>query len=134
MREIINLSTAGRLRGVTRQRISELYLQGRFTVPTDDNGEEIKNAVYLDEVEHLTGKKRGRPPLPQAEREERGLDMHEVGQRVIWHHTPRDGYGFAIDIESLITKVANKKVLLEFSEADGKKSTAWVSKECIIKE
>lgn len=132
-RKIINQSSAARIRGVSRQRISELYSKGRFTIPIDENGREVKGAVYLDEAEALSEGKRGRPALSAEQRAERGLDAYHIGDMVRWKHTPRDGYGYVINIYARVVKVGASRLLLEFEAADKSKTiTAWVNKELII--
>lgn len=130
-RQIINQSTAARLRGVSRQRISELYSKGRFTIPVDDKGKEVRGAIYLDELETLSEGKRGRPPLTEEQRAERGLDVYHVGDMVVWEHKPRDGFGYKIKINARVEKVGTTRLLLEFTNGDGLDTTAWVNKEHI---
>ena len=130
-REIINQSFAARIRGVSRQRISELYAKGRFTIPIDESGKEVRGAIYLDEVETLTEAKRGRPALSAEQRKQRGMDTYHVGDYVVWAHKPRDGYGFEIKIKGKISKVGASRVLLKFENAGGGAETAWVNREFI---
>lgn len=130
-RKIINQSSAARLRGVSRQRISELYSKGRFTIPVDKDGTEVKGAIYLDELETLADGKRGRPPLTAEQRAERGLDTYHVGDLVAWKHTPRDGYGFSINIYAEVVKVGLSRLQLEFKNSAGVLETAWVSRKYI---
>lgn len=127
-REIINQSTAARNRGVSRQRISELYKQGRFSVPMDDNGTKIKGALYLDEVENLTVLKRGRPKLTEQQRTERCLDIFKTGDAVMWKHSPRNGYGFIINITARVEKVGASRLLLSFKNGEDKPETAWANR------
>lgn len=131
-RTIINQTQAAQIRGVSRQRISELYSQGRFTVPTDESGKELRGAVYLDEVETLTEAKRGRPRLSEEERAARELDAYHVGDWVVWRHTPRDGYGYGIDINAKVVKVGAARLYLEFKDAKGKEHSTWVSRKYIV--
>lgn len=128
-REIINQSTAARLRGVSRQRFSELYSKGRFTIPVDEKGQEVRGAIYLDELETLTEGKRGRPPLTEEQRAERGLDRFRIGDTVVWEHKPRDAYGFTINITAKVEKVGAARVLLNFKNGEGAEDTAWVSQD-----
>jgi len=128
-RQYVNQSAAARMRGVSRQRISELVSKGRFTTPVDEAGKLIKGAVYVDEVENLIEAKRGRPSLTLEERKERGLDLFQVNDTVVWKHAPRGGFGFTIDITARVQKIALKKLLLEFKNGDGELQTTWVQKE-----
>ena len=132
-REIINQSSAARIRGVSRQRISELYSKGRFTIPVDETtGKEVRGAIYLDELESLTDAKRGRPALTPEQRAERGLDAYHVGDSVVWKHTPRDGYGYSININARVDKVGLSRLHLEFENADGVLEAAWVNRSHIV--
>lgn len=126
-REIINQSTAAKLRGISRQRISELYAKGRFTIPVDETGKQVRGAIYRDEVESLTEGKRGRPPLTEEQRTERGLDRFRIGDTVVWGHKPRDGYGYVINITGTVEKVGASRILLSFKGGDGNVTTAWVN-------
>lgn len=128
-RKIINQSSAARIRGVSRQRISELYAKGRFTIPVNDEGAEVKGAVYLDEIETMTEGKRGRPALTEAQRVERGLDEYHVNDWVEWIHKPRDGYGFEVPISARIDKVGASRLLLVFKDGEGVEQAAWVNKK-----
>lgn len=128
-RQIINQSTAARLRGVSRQRISELYSKGRFTIPVDDKGKEVRGAIYLDELETLAEGKRGRPPLTEEQRTERGLGRFSKGDTVVWEHKPRDGFGYTINITGTVEKVGASRVLLNFKGGDGNLTTAWVNQD-----
>lgn len=129
-REIINQSTAARLRGVSRQRISELYSKGRFTIPVDETtGKEMRGAIYRDELETLTEGKRGRPPLTEEQRAERGLDRFRIGDTVVWEHKPRDAYGYKINITGRVEKVGAARLLLNFKNGEGAEETAWVSQD-----
>lgn len=130
-RKIINQSHAARIRGVSRQRISELYAKGRFTIPVDENGREVKGAIYQDEVETLVEARRGRPRLSDEQRAERGLDTFHVGDEVVWRHKPRDGFGYEIAIDAVITKVGATRVQVNFKNAEGVVMNAWVNKSNI---
>lgn len=116
---------------MSRQRISELYSKGRFTIPKDETGAEVRGAVYLDEVETLSEGKRGRPPLTDEQRAERGLDVYHVDDWVEWTHTPRNSYGFSIPISGRIDKVGLKRLLLVFNDAEGEEQAAWVPKRTL---
>lgn len=127
-REYIKQSEAARFKNVTRQRISELVSLGRLSTPIDSKGNPIRGAVYFDEVKSLITGKAGRPKLTDEERAERGLDKFQIGDMVVWNHTPRDGYGFQIRIKAKVVKSAAKRLLVEFEKGDGVKTTAWVQK------
>lgn len=98
----------------------------------DEKGAEVKGAIYLDEVETLTSAKRGRPPLSPEVRAERGLDAYHVGDWVVWKHTPRDAYGFSINIHARVVKVGLSRLNLEFANAAGVLETAWVNRDNIV--
>ena len=132
-RKIINQSSAARIRGVSRQRISELYAKGRFTIPVDETGKQVKGAIYLDEVESLTEGSRGRPKLTAEQRAERGLDTYKVGDRIGWTHKPRDGYGYTINIDAVVVKIGARRLLLEFKDGNDNVTTAWVSRDLCVK-
>lgn len=98
----------------------------------DKDGTEVKGAIYLDELETLADGKRGRPPLSAEQRAERGLDTYHVGDWVVWEHTPRDAYGFSININAKVAKVGLSRLFLEFKNSAGVLETAWVSRKYIV--
>lgn len=127
-RKIVNQADAARAKGLSRQRIGQLYLKGVFTTPVDEDGNEIRGALYLDEVMALEKRKHGRPKLAVKKRPKRTLAAFDIGDTVIWKHTPRDGYGFTINIESTVLKLNTSKLLLRFKDGNRRVKTVWVSK------
>jgi hypothetical protein len=121
-RQIISQSHAARLRGVSRQRISELVLNGRFTVPTDPKGHLINGTVYLDEIINFEEGSAGRP-------RKSGIDWFAVGESVLWNLKPRNGYGYILPIVGKIVKSSNKRIQLAFTGGDGAKHVAWANRE-----
>ncbi len=121
LRERISQTEAARLRGVTRQRISELVANGRLSKPPE-------GGVYEDEVRSLIIVKRGRPYLTEKEREVRGIGLFEIGDKVNWNFFPRDAYGYSINLSGEVIKISAKRIKISFSDSNGKECTGWINK------
>lgn len=122
-RQIVTQSQAARKwnggQGCKRQRINELIKLGRFTTPVDDKGIVQKGCVYLDEVVNFKEKPKGRPRLTKEERDARGLTGFDIGDKVIWDHKPRDGYGFFVHIPGTVIKLGTKRLKLKLEVPRG---------------
>lgn len=61
-----------------------------------------------------------------SETENLGLsNQFYVGQNVIWHYAPQDGYGYRIAIPGIVVEIGETKVKLEFFTAEGIKTYVW---------
>lgn len=130
-RKIISQSEAARMwkpRPCKRQRIHQLIKDKRFTIPTDDNGNEVKGCVYLDEVVNFKERLRGRPRLTKKELTSRGLTGFEIGDKVVWDHKPKDGYGFFVHIPGTVIKMATKRLKLKLETPRGTVEV-WAARE-----
>lgn len=125
-RKIVNQADAARAKGVSRQRIFQLYSKGKFTIPVDENGNEVRGALYLDEVMAMEKGKHGRPRLDDDVPPKRGLCAFKIGDTIVWKHKPRDGYGFKIEIKSKVKKLAPSKLLITFKDGNRKIKSVWV--------
>lgn len=44
---------------------------------------------------------------------------YEVGQKVIWSHIPRGGYGYAFKVNGTVVAVSANRVTIEVQKASG---------------
>lgn len=47
------------------------------------------------------------------------LDVLQPGMPVVWIHTPRGGYGFAVPVDVVVVRVGPKRVRIRVALKDG---------------
>ncbi len=131
-RQVIRQTEAALLRGCSRQAVNELIKKKRFTTPVV-NGMQLPSYIYLDEVHCPKVGRRGRPPLSDAERENRLLDDFYIGDEVMWTYKVTGGFGYKLAIPATVKKVGVLQLQLEFKDASGQAQTRWATRgECKI--
>ena len=61
-------------------------------------------------------------------------DRYASGEKCIWLHTPRGGYGYQVPVNATVMAVARKRILIQVLRKDGVAVQRWVKPESLCKK